>query len=96
MAELKATSLHISITLSGTRKDNEDSEAVGFNESKNLVLDFGNENQIEKDVTDNPWLLEVTTPIIKQLKADYENRLVNEAKPKEKTAALKAKLKGLI
>ena len=95
MAEPKVQNLQLSIALSGVR-ENEKDETVGYNESLNIVLDFGNETQIEKELAASPWLMEVVGPIVKQLNKAYEARVAVEKKPKEKTNALKEKLKGLI
>lgn len=95
MANLKALNLHVTVQVGGNVMDDPEN-IVGYSENMNIVLDFGNETSLEQELTNNPWLADVVKPVIEKLNAQYEAKLVAEAKPKEKSAELKKKLKGLV
>lgn len=95
MANLKALNLHVNIQVGGNVMDDPEN-IIGYYENANIVLDFGNETALEDQLTKYTWLSDIVEPVIKQLNAQYEEKLVVQAQPKEKATALKKKLKNLV
>lgn len=95
MSKLKALNLHMNFQVGGNVEDDPEN-IVGYSKNTNIVLDFGNEQQIENELNKYPWLSDIVKPVIEHLNAAYEADQSLAAQPKEKTAELKKKLKGLL
>lgn len=80
----------------GGNVEDDPENITGYSDNINIVLDFGNDVQTEKQLNQYPWLEGIVKPVIEAINAQYEAKLAEQAKPKEKTADLKKKLKGLV
>lgn len=95
MSKLKALNLHMTFQVGGNVEDDPEN-IFGYSKHANVILDFSNEQQVEDQLNKYPWLIDIVKPVIEHLNAAYEADQALAAQPKEKTADLKKKLKGLV